>query len=120
MSKVIALVLTLVVLASAGGPLAFQFGENNAFITRSGSRYNGLLSLNCYGGAGRYYYALSGLPTGWVANDNTITIPNIVSLAGSYVIRAKVTDEQGNVLEGDIRLVINGAKVLVQSASGNT
>ena len=98
MNKIIVVFLALVVLASAGQPLMFQLGNNLASLTQSGSRYNGVVSLECQGGSGVYNFALSGLPAGWTANGNTITIPNIVNVVGNYVISARVTDSAGNVL----------------------
>ena len=120
MSKAIALLFALVVMTLAGGPMSFQFGNNLASLTRSGPRYNGVVAINCAGGAGGYDFTFSGLPAGWVANGNAITIPNIVNVVGSYVVRARVTDDLGNVLEGDIKLVVNGVNVVIQSAAGNT
>ena len=124
MMKVVALLFALTILVSAGGAgrngLTFQLGNNLAALTRSGSNYNGVLTLGCQGGSGAYSFALSGLPSGWAANDNSITIPNIVNVIGTYVIRAKVTDlNTGLVLEGDISLVINGVNVVIQSSAGN-
>lgn len=122
MFKAVALIFALAILASAGGQseLSFQLGNNLAALTRSGSRYNGVVNIGCQGGQGAYRFNFSGLPAGWSADGNAITIPNIVNVVGAYVIRARVTDEAGNVLEGDIRLVINGVNVIVQSSNGNT
>ncbi len=125
MLKAVALLLSLAILASAGGnrggsELTFQLGNNLASLTRSGSRYNGIVNIGCQGGQGAYRFNLSNLPSGWSADGNAITIPNIVNVVGAYVIRARVTDEAGNVLEGDIRLVVNGVNVIVQSSNGNT
>lgn len=120
MIKAVALLFALAIMVSAGGPLTFQLGNNLAALTRSGSRYNGLVTLGCQGGSGQYSFSLSGLPAGWSADGNTITIPNIVNVVGNYVVNARVSDSNGNVLEGRINLVINGVNVVIQSTAGAT
>lgn len=97
MLKAVALLLSLAILASAGGnrgdsELTFQLGNNLASLTRSGSRYNGIVNIGCQGGQGAYRFNLSNLPSGWFADGNAITIPNIVNVVGAYLIRARVTD----------------------------
>lgn len=121
MNKTIVLLLALVTLAFAGRPsrLSFQYGNSLATLVGAGSRYNGVIAIQCVGGNGGYRYTLSELPNGWSASGNIISIPNIVNVVGEYVIRARVTDASGAVLEGDIRLIINGVNVVVQSSNSN-
>jgi hypothetical protein len=63
-----------------------------ASLTNTGSKYNGVVSLQSVGGSGTYRFDISSLPAGWTAQANAITIPNIVNLKGTYTIKAKVTD----------------------------
>jgi hypothetical protein len=119
MIKVVALILSLAIVVSAGGQLAFQLGNNLAALTRSGSRYNGAVTLGCTGAQGNYRFAFSGLPAGWTADGNTLSIPNIVNVVGNYLIKARVSDDAGNVLEGNINLIINGVNVVIQSSNTN-
>lgn len=69
MSKTIILLVALALIASVETRkgLNFQFGNNLASLTRSGSRYNGVVVVPCSGGDGAYTYAFSGLPAGWTA-----------------------------------------------------
>lgn len=123
MNKTIVILLALLFLAFAGNApskLMFQFGNSLATLVGNGSRYNGVVAVQSVGGNGGYKYSLSGLPNGWSASGNIISIPNIVNIVGEYVIRAKVTDSTGAVLEGDIKLIINGVNVLIQSSNANT
>lgn len=122
MNKTIVVLLALTIVALAGNSrgLRFQLGNSIATVISSGSRYNGAVAVQCDGGNGGYSYSFSGLPNGWTSQGNVITIPNIVNVVGEYVIRARVTDASGAVLEGDIRLVVNGVNVVIQSANANT
>lgn len=122
MQKLLALLLSILIIGSSAnqGQLAFQFGNNLASLTRMNNQYGGVVNLVCLGGVGQLNYSLSGLPNGWSSSGNQITIPNIVNTVGSYVIKARVSDSAGNVIQGDIRLVINGVNVVIQSATNNT
>jgi len=122
MQKLLAIFLSILIVGSSAnqGQLAFQFGNNLASLTRQNNQYGGVVNLVCLGGVGQLNYSLSGLPNGWSSSGNQITIPNIVNTVGSYVIKARVSDSAGNVIQGDIRLVINGVNVVIQSATNNT
>ncbi len=78
-----------------------------------------MLRILSNGGTGGYNYFISGLPSGWTADGNVITIPNIINVVGSYIVKARVSDSNGNVLESDLRLVIRGVNVFIQANINN-
>lgn len=93
MSKTILLLLALIFASYGMSPIKFQLGNGLAELTRRGNNYNGIVPVNCLGGVGQLRYIFRNLPTGWdVQNGNTLVIPNIVNVVGTYVIRAVVSD----------------------------
>lgn len=57
------------------------------------------------------------MPRGWAQKGNSLVIPGILNVNGQYDISARVEDSEGNIVEGNIKLTINGVIVNVQSSA---
>lgn len=114
--KTLALLFVILVLAnSTSSPLEFQFGTSLARFVRN----QGIIPFYCVGGSGSYQFTFSGMPVGWTQNGNSIVIPDLASLRGTYLIGVYVQDTAGNTLSGNINLNINGLAVVISPADNN-
>lgn len=114
--KTLALLFVILVLAnSSSSPLEFQFGTSLARFVRN----QGIIPFYCVGGSGSYQFTFSSMPVGWTQNGNSIIIPDLTSLRGTYMIGVYVQDTAGNTLSGNINLNINGLAVVISPASNN-
>lgn len=120
MKKSFALLLALILLASANDPV-FQSGSSIANLVRSQTgRYYGQYRLHCNVCQAPYNVEWSELPTGWSQQNGLLNIPNIVNINnGEYALSARVTDAAGHTYSDDIVLNINGVNVRISSASSN-
>lgn len=111
-----ALVLILSIVASA---LSLQLGlvGDSASLYRSGSQYNGRVSLDCSGGSGSYRFEITNLPAGWTAENNVINVPNIVNVNGDFVVGVRVTDDAGNTFQGNVKINVNGVNIAVSTGT---
>lgn len=73
--------------------------------------------IPCIGGTGNYRYQYRNLPRGWGQKGNALVIPGILNVNGQYSIKARVEDSEGNVIEDNIKLTINGVLINVQSSA---
>lgn len=109
MKTPILLLILLVLASSSGSPLEFQFGNSLARFVRN----QGIIPFYCVGGSGAYQFTFRNLPVGWSQNGNTIVVPNLSSVRGTYMIGIYVQDTSGNTLSGNINLNINGLAVSI-------
>ena len=109
MSKTVILLVALLVLTIASGPVKFRFGRSLAKLVRSQGHYE----IKCEGGSGKYNVKVENLPEGWSQNGNVLLIPNILNLKATYTFRASVSDSEGNKLSENVILRING--VIIQA-----
>lgn len=115
MRKTVLILALILLVCSNSSPLSFQFGSNLARYVQN----HGVIFINCYGGSGEYTYSYSNLPQGWSQSGNSIIVPNLSTVRGTYTVFLEVRDTLGNVLSGNIVLNINGLAITITPASGS-
>ena len=105
------LLLAFLVMTSVFAKGNLQLIHQDVVARASGT--SGRVQVHCNGGSGQYRYQFNGLPQGWNASGNTISIPNINNISGQeFTIGVRVVDAAtGEVLNSNIILSVNGVRV---------
>lgn len=74
------LLLAILAMTSVFAGNNLQLIHHNVVARAHGT--DGRVQVHCNGGSGQYSYQFNGLPQGWSAAGNTISIPNINNISG--------------------------------------